>query len=237
MRQMARCILAPSRESGALVNSSVFLVQCDFDDTITVGNVSTAIRTAFASDEWRGHEENYLAGKYSVEESNIKQFPLVKASVREIEDFILAKVVIRDGFAEFVDYCQRTGIQLVVVSSGLDLYIEPIMRREGIENLEIHSGKAKPSRYGIQVSYTDPSGFTIKQGFKESFVREFKRRGHSIIYIGDGLSDILPATKSNYVLARSTLEQHFESNNLPHYNFHSFEDVWQRVDEILQLAQ
>ena len=31
----------------------MLLVQCDFDDTITVGNVSVLIREAFADDDWR----------------------------------------------------------------------------------------------------------------------------------------------------------------------------------------
>ena len=34
----------------------LLLVQCDFDDTITVGNVSVAIREALAPEEWRSME-------------------------------------------------------------------------------------------------------------------------------------------------------------------------------------
>ena len=225
------------RGSNTIVNTSALLVQCDFDDTITVGNVSTAIRAAFAPDEWRRHEEEYLAGKYSVEESNIRQFPLVKATRGEIEAFVLAEVVVRDGFGEFVAYCQRTGIRLAVVSSGLDMYIEPTMRREGLEHLEVHSGRAKFTGSGIQVTYADPCGTVIRQGFKESFVREFKRRGYTIIYIGDGLSDIAPATEADHVLARSTLERHFKASTLPYSNFRNFEDARQRVEEIHRPAQ
>ena len=46
-------------------------VQCDFDDTITDGNVSTAIREAFAPDGWTSMEEDYGAGKYSVACSSV----------------------------------------------------------------------------------------------------------------------------------------------------------------------
>lgn len=42
------------------------LVQCDFDDTITVGNVAVAIRRALAPDKWRRIEEQYVAGELSV---------------------------------------------------------------------------------------------------------------------------------------------------------------------------
>ena len=213
----------------------MLLVQCDFDDTITVGNVSTAIRTAFGPDELRKMDQEYLDGLYSVEESNIRQFHLVPANRKEIEDFVLAEVVVREGFVEFVDYCRRVGMKLVVVSSGLDLYIDPTLKRLGLDHLEVHSAAAEVSPAGIRVGYTDPSGRAVTQGFKESFLREFKRSGYTVIYIGDGLSDIVPASEADFVLARGRLEEHFMANSIPYHGYRTFEDVRRRVEEIRRL--
>ena len=86
----------------------MLLVQCDFDDTITVGNVSEAIREAFAPDGWRAMEEEYLAGKYSVEESNIRQFAPVRARKEDIEDFVLGARGVRGREGDH-GAVQRTG--------------------------------------------------------------------------------------------------------------------------------
>ena len=210
----------------------MLLVQCDFDDTITIGNVSALIRTAFAPDEWREMEDEYHAGLYSVEESNIRQFALVRAARTEIEDYVRTHVIVRDGFEEFVRYCRREGIRLAVVSSGLDLYIRPTMQRLGLERLKVSSGKAHVNRSGIQVEYTGPSGKSLRRAFKESFLRHFKTSGYTVIYIGDGLSDIVPATEADFVIARSDLEHHFRDNALPCYTFRTFKDVVGHVEEI-----
>ena len=79
----------------------MLMIQCDFDDTITDGNVSEIIREAFAPPGWNAMEDEYLEGKLSVEESNIAQFALITADRREIEEYVLGAVVVRFAFDEF----------------------------------------------------------------------------------------------------------------------------------------
>ena len=212
----------------------MLIIQCDFDDTITVGNVSVAIREAFATGDWLKMEEEYHSGKYSVEESNIRQYPLVKASKEEIEEFVLGGVVVRYAFDEFVEYCRGEGIRLVIVSSGLDLYIRPTMDQLGFEHLEVYSGMAQVTPDGIEVTYTDPSGAPIIRGFKESYLRHFRGEGHTVVYVGDGLSDRVPADEADFVIARSILEEYLRDSQLPHFSFDTFTDVGKHVEEIRQ---
>lgn len=211
----------------------MLVVQCDFDDTITVGNVSAAIRKMFGPKNWKVMEDEYLSGRYSVEESNIRQFALIQVSRKEIEEFVLAHTVIRHGFNDFVRYCKDEELRLVVVSSGLDLYINPIMAQLGLYDLDVFSAATRFTPDGIEVTYTGPSGAALTQGFKETYVRHFHSAGDTVIYIGDGLSDVEPAIEADYVLARSTLGQHFKARHLPHFDFDTFVDVRNRVHEIM----
>jgi len=210
------------------------LVQCDFDDTVTVGNVSTAVRDEFCPVDWRTMEDKYLAGKYSVEESNVRQFGLIVADRKEIEKFVVGDVVVRYAFNIFAEYCKRVGIRLAIVSSGLDLYIRPIMRQLGLEDLEVFSGSAEVASDGIQVKYSDPSGTPVTSGFKESYVRHFQRQGNVVVYVGDGLSDIVPAQKADFVIARSTLLEHLAGRGVNHFAFETFTDVGSHVEEVRQ---
>ena len=214
----------------------MLVVQCDFDDTVTDGNVSTLIREAFAPDGWVDMEREYYAGRFSVEESNIRQFARIVASQVEIERYVMRHSRVRAAFVPFVARCRGAGIRFVLASSGLDLYIRPILASLGLEDLETYSAMATVTPAGIQVSYTDPSGSTITRGFKESHVRRLKAAGDTVVYVGDGTSDIVPAGEADHVVARSTLAKHLAANRIPHHTFQDFTDVWRHVEAIHRAA-
>lgn len=211
----------------------MIVVQCDFDDTITVGKVGAALAEPFDSDGWLQIEEDYRAGKYSVEECNIRQYAVLKASREDIRQFVHREIIFREAFAEFVSYCQRQSIRFVIVSSGLDAYISPILSKYGLENLETNSGRANFKAHGIQVEYFDPSGRPIMSGFKESYVRHFKKSGHTVVYFGDGVSDIIPSQEADYVFARSSLKSYLEDRGLPYYSFETFREPQRYLEEIM----
>ena len=202
-----------------------YTIQCDFDDTITVNNVSEELRKTYASEEWRGIEEGYKAGHFSVEESNRRQFALIRATEEQIEQHVIQTTVVRPGFSAFVEYCQGKGIQLVVVSSGVDLYIDPILRNLGLDDLERYSGMGQVSNHGVTLGYTDPFEAPLEEGFKRAHVLFLKQRQRPVVYIGDGASDIAPAAAADFVIARSTLAESYRSRSLPHFRFHDFHDV------------
>lgn len=210
----------------------MLLIQCDFDDTISVGNISKAIRNALAPDGWNQIEEEYLAGKHTVEESNIRQFKMVKTTEQKTREFVESTVVVREGFSEFVHHCLRHQVLPVVVSSGLDLYVRPTLEKLGLGTIESHSATTTITESGIEIEYYSPSGTIITRGFKESFLTQFIKLGHTVIYIGDGLSDKIPATQSDFVIARSTLASYLKEKKHPHYTFENFYDVRTHVDEI-----
>ena len=59
----------------------MYTVQCDFDDTIIIGNLSRELINVFALERWQDIEAEYTAGQLTVEESNRRQFALVKANM------------------------------------------------------------------------------------------------------------------------------------------------------------
>ncbi len=210
----------------------MFTIQCDFDDTVTVGDVGTEIVAAFGPKEWEEEEVAYLAGKMSVEETVRRQYGRVKVSPKELDKFIRQKTVVREGFFEFVSFCQAQDISLVIVSSGLDLYIEPILSRFGLTNVEHYTGNASLNHGSVTVEYKDPRGQPIQEGFKMAYFNLLKQRGRPIVYIGDSMSDIVPATKSNYILARGVLENQLRARGVPFFPFDDFNDVIKRLESL-----
>ncbi len=182
-------------------------------------------------------EQEYEAGKYSVEESNIRQFRLVRAGKAAIDDLVLREAAVRPGFTEFAAYCGEHGIRLAVVSSGLDLYILPTLRRLGLAGLEVHCGRTRVTPGGVEVAYPSPSGERLLGGFKASHIIRFKGEGHTVVYIGDGLSDIEPASRADFVIARAVLAEHRRERGLPWLDFADFHDVREHVGGILGRAR
>ena len=197
-----------------------------------MGNVSAALREAFATEEWHQLEEKYLKGGVSVEESNRQQYALIRTHIGELQEIVLQTTEVRAGFKEFVEYCRGNDIGFAIVSSGLDLYIEPVLKELGLLDVERHSGQAHVTPEGILVDYIDPSGVNVAAGFKLSWLRELKKRGRPIVYLGDGLSDIEAAREADYVMARGSLLEHFRANALPYFSFETFYDVKGYVEEL-----
>ena len=212
----------------------MIVVQCEFDETVTAVDLGLGLREAFAPEGWTVMEEDFLAGRCSPEENITKQFKLIKASKQDIEDFVLGNVVLRPEFGEFVDYCRGVGLKLVIVSSGLDIYIDMILGLLELEDLDVHSGKVTIGSDGMDVVYSNPDGDRIESGLKEAYVKHYKEAGHTVVYVGQGLSDIAPAEVADYVIARSSLAEHLTEQGISYDKFDTFQDVGKCLEEIRQ---
>ena len=125
-----------------------------------------------------------------------------------------------------------SGIHFTVVSNGIDLYVLPLMRSLGLSNVEMRCARSQITPSGAVLSYPDPYGSDLWQGFKLSWLRYHKSQRRSVVYIGDGKSDIPAASEADYVIARSTLYSHFQSNGLTCTKFEDFSDVQKAVERI-----
>jgi len=180
-------------------------VICDFDGTITREDVAEAILRRFTGDAWLKFEDEYRAGKIGSREALQKQFALVKAPKSEIVKVALQNAKITPGFKEFAALCERRHVPLVVLSEGLDFYIERILTAAGLE-VEWHSNIARFSENGLQVECLDNGEECDSCGnCKLGRLTEFRKRGWEILYIGDGHSDLCPAREADRVLAKGRL--------------------------------
>ena len=138
------------------------LVQCDFDGTITREDVSFRLLDTFADGNWRQLLEQYREGKISVGYFNTRAFAMVKADRQTLLDFIKDKVEIRAGFSELLTYCDKKGFQFVIVSNGLDFYIEAILTGMGVGNIEVFAAQTEFYPGGIEVKYIGPEGRELR---------------------------------------------------------------------------
>jgi 2-hydroxy-3-keto-5-methylthiopentenyl-1-phosphate phosphatase len=205
------------------------IIQCDFDGTIIRNNLGVMIREKYVSSDWQKIDSDYLHGHLTVEQSNKLQFALIKESKESMQAFVRQHIDLRPGFVEFVRFCQESAITFVIVSSGLDFYIEPVLVEIGMPDLELHCGRTSFSRGVIDVVYYDPVGNIVSEGFKKEYLTWLKDRGMNIIYLGDGLSDLEAARQADHVFATGHLLDLLDMHSIKRSAFSNFFDLQRQI--------
>jgi 2-hydroxy-3-keto-5-methylthiopentenyl-1-phosphate phosphatase len=206
------------------------LVQCDFDGTITEEDTSFFLLDAFAQGDWRRLLREYKEHRISVGEFNTKAFAMVKADKPTLLGALQGKVKVRAGFHELVNYCRRKGFRLVIVSNGLDFYIEATLKDLGLKNIEVHAAQASFHPGGMEVQYVGPDGKRLEDGVKEAYIKSFLKLRYRVIYVGNGDSDFAPAKYAHHVFATGELLAYCRENNLNYKPFDNFIDVVRDID-------
>jgi len=199
------------------------LVQCDFDGTVTEEDVSYLLLDAFASEGWRQLLKQYEEGKITVGHFNRRAFTMVKDDKRTLLEYVNGRVKIRDGFQKLVAYCHHRDFRFVIVSNGLDFYIDNILGDIGMGDIETFAARTCFYPEGLRVQYVGPDGSSLDSDFKKAYVDSFLGQGYRIIYMGNGDSDLLPARWCYHVFATGTLLDRCKQTNLnctPFTNFH-----------------
>jgi 2-hydroxy-3-keto-5-methylthiopentenyl-1-phosphate phosphatase len=210
------------------------LVQCDFDNTVTVDDISFMLLDAFAEGDWHPYLEQYKRREITVSQFNSRAFGLVRADERTMLDYLLTdnRLQVRPGFEDLVQHCRQHGIKFAVVSNGLKFYIRAILRKIGMDDIEVFAAESEFNHAGARVWFIGPDGNELGACFKEAYTRHFLGRGYRVAYIGDGSSDCSPASEANYVFARDSLLAYCREHRLNCTPFNDFYDVIRGLEGI-----
>ena len=218
------------------MNSAVkkILVQCDFDNTIAEFDVSFMLLDAFADGDWRQILQEYREHKIPVGVFSQRTFSMIKADEKTMLDYLFTgnRVGIRPGFRELLDCCSRRGFEFVITSNGLKFYIDAILKHNGVTDIEVFAAHTEFNPDGLRITYTGPDGQPVLDNFKRLYVERHLNQGCRVAYIGDGYSDIAPASLSDYVFARDDLLNHCRDKNLKCTPFNDLNDVVKGLERI-----
>ena len=208
------------------------IIQCDFDGTITEEDVSFTLLDHFAQGDWRELFQQYRDNKISVGDFNTKAFAMVKAGREELLEVVRDKVKLRAGLHQLLTYCQSRGFRFLIVSNGLDFYIKSILEGVGLGNIEVHAAQTRFHPDGLEVQYIGPEGTPLNRDFKEAYTKEFLKQGYQVIYVGNGPSDISPASLAQHVFARDGLLECCRERNLECKPFDDLNDIVKGLESL-----
>ncbi len=208
-------------------------IVCDFDGTALTDDLGDRVALYFAGEaNYRQAEKAYRAGTSTFAALLSRMFAPITAGREEIAAFARAHGVLRPGFERFLGACHAGKRPFLVVSSGLDAYIEPVLDTLPVHlrrHLELRANRATHSGRGLDVTFHgDDCGFC---GFcKGTVVRELQAAGHKVLVVGDGTGDRHAADAADAVFARkgSSLARYCAERGIPHDLFETFDEVMAR---------
>lgn len=212
-----------------------FKIFIDFDGTITRNDVGEEIfRKFLAEDITNKIVEDLLAGKISARvcwEKLCESVPAINE--KEFDEFIHSQEV-DSSLHRFIDYCEKNGFQIFVLSDGFDYYIEKILKREKLNQLKFYSnrlvltedGKLIPSFPYYNIDCASSANCKRNHIIENSSEEDFT------VYIGDGISDNDAIQYVDFIFAKSGLLKFCEVQRITYFPFKNFDDVISRLDEL-----
>jgi 2-hydroxy-3-keto-5-methylthiopentenyl-1-phosphate phosphatase len=198
------------------------LIAVDYDGTITEKDLLQQIAYEFGDPEVVGELDRALdEGRVTLRDEIVGEYATVRAALEDVIEWTFERTRIRPGFAEFVQLARDEAWRLVVVSSGFNELIEPILEREGIE-VEVLANRVDPRPDGwiVDWRYGDPCP-VCGQSCKRATV-EALAEGAEVVYIGDGYSDRCAGEAADRVFATRRLAAHLEEKGIPYEPFGDF---------------
>ncbi len=208
-------------------NNSGWVIQCDFDGTISVVDVTDALLERFARPGWREIEAEWEAGRIGSGECMKRQVAMLDMSRAELDDF-LEGVAIDPHFLSFVKVTSRMGIALQIVSDGIDSAIHRVLALHGLAGLPVHANhlvQLEERRWRLTSPNAAATCASACGTCKCELLARHTANSHKVLFVGDGRSDFCVAAKADFVLAKSRLIDHCVQEGIAHAAFGNFEDA------------
>lgn len=194
-------------------------VLVDFDGTACSHDVAEHIMERFGDPDWARYDEAWIRGEIDTRTSVRAQV----APFAQMHDELIAYAVehcpMDPTFAGFVRWCRGRDIPVTIVSDGLGLYVEPLLRAAGIS--------------GVQVITNDWAGgaMAFPNGHSECIwcgtckMLAVQRAPGPVAFIGEGHSDRFGALYADIVFAKDALVDLCRDDGVAYLPYEDFDDV------------
>lgn len=204
------------------------IIVSDFDGTITKKDTLTKFLEDYANPRWLDIENDWLDGKLGSKECLTRQFALVPKLTPALVDEFLDTIEIDEWFIPFCDYAKENNIPVVILSDGLDYFINRILERYNIDYINVITNHAYFNEYDkFIIEYPNNSdNCTNNAGTcKCKAIKNLKKLYNTVYYVGDGTSDFCAASKADILFAKSALSLYCKKNGLNFINYKSYKEV------------
>ena len=199
----------------------------DFDGTAAAQNVAETLLERYGGDDWKRHREAFRNGDMTLRDYQERAFNGVDATIDEMSEGLRELCRPREGFAEFVSFCQTNDIQMLIVTNGLHFYVDSVLAHAGIEGVAVCAVGCEGEPHTLRYSYPWDTETCQEWGNCKCRVLEESRTAGAAktVMIGDGYSDYCAARHADAAFARATMRGHCDANGVAYLPFEDFHDI------------
>lgn len=210
---------------------------CDFDGTITERDITIMIMEKYGTPGWKDTVDQILSQQKTLKAGLGDLISRLPSEQREeIAAYVQEVAVIRPGFPEFLTYCQEQGLELNIVSNGVDFYVNPLLAPYNVQ-VPVYCNRGDFSEEYVKVIWPNPCDEHCRNECgmcKPSVLRRHADADTYTIVIGDSIPDLAAAKLADFVIARSLLLEKCAELQLQHAPFATFYDVITVLDRIIK---
>lgn len=212
---------------------------CDFDGTVATEDIGKEIFLKFAGEDAAVLGAQYVSGEITARECLLRE----AAAVVDVQPNQLLEFVdqfrVDPTFGEFRTFCDAHNLPIVVLSDGLDVYVERILRRCGFGDVVFFANhlsfedEGSTTKLRVSFPYSD-SECDFCGNCKRNHMLSGSGETDIIVYIGDGISDRCPVRYADVVFAKKGLITYCQKENISYHEFSDFTDVQHRLESLLE---
>ena len=213
---------------------SVGAVLVDFDGTACLHDVAEHLLVAFGEDgSWPGYDDAWDRGEIGGHDTIGAQAAMVRGTTAQLIEFARAHCPMDPTFAPFLRWLQGLKVPVALVSDGFGFYIEPILKRAGIDGVDIVTNRwDKEDGQPARMSFVNGHPECVGCGTcKMQAVLRYRERYGPIAFIGEGPSDRFGALYADIVFAKDALPAYCRADGVPFVDWNDFDDVRRELEK------
>jgi 2-hydroxy-3-keto-5-methylthiopentenyl-1-phosphate phosphatase len=196
----------------------------DFDNTLTSGDVLDQVIERFSPNEaWRDWENAWEEGQLSARDCLRRQIENLRVSRGMLLEHLL-QVRVDPVFSAILDWARPRQVGVHIVSDSFEPLIVHILRNNGIEGVPVYANGLQFSGERLIPSF--PHSDPACSRSANAKARHLAPYGaNTIIFAGDGLSDLDAALAADVVFAKSSLARELNALRVTYRSFNTLGPV------------
>ncbi|MEI6722345.1 MAG: MtnX-like HAD-IB family phosphatase [Betaproteobacteria bacterium] len=212
----------------------------DFDNTLTRGDILDQVVETFSpNDRWKHWESEWVAGRLPARECLRLQVENLRVTREALLDYLLS-IRIDSAFKGILAWAKAHDVEVLIVSDSFLPIIRHILANNAIDGVPVFANDLEFSGDQLHPAFPfhDPA-FPRSANAKANHLVPY--RGNTIVYAGDGRSDLDAALVSDVVFAKDSLARELEARSVPFQPFTTLEPMlaylesldsnWAQADE------
>lgn len=226
----------PEIDSNLLeIQQQPWVILCDFDGTISLSDVTDTLLTEYGEEGYLELENSWLNGEIGSRECMSKQIALINANKEEL-DRSISTIKIDPKFPAFIEQAQKMGIEVKIVSDGLDYAIKRILAEYNLDHLQVyanHLEQVGDRAWKLSFPEADRRCVQACGNCKCARVEVYHQRQERVLLIGDGTSDLCASGVADYVLAKDKLLTYCQEQGNPYSGISGFNQALKFIEHKL----